>query len=258
MRTSLFTAVAAMIAGGSVGIPGTAKADVTVMMSGGFALAYQEVLPELERRTKIKVVTTSGASQGTGPTTIKAQLKRGARPDVVILSKEGLDELIAAGRIMGGTVTGLATTPLGAAVRSGTPKPNVGTSEGLKETLLKARLISMPGSTSGVFIKDSVFPRLGIADKVSLKVTARGIESTAMLAAGESDIALGPVSELVGQPGIEYVGSFPSGLQLIQEFTAAIVQGSSHLDDAKRLIAFLSSPDVAEAVKKAGMEQVRR
>jgi molybdate transport system substrate-binding protein len=77
-----------------------ARAEITVMISGGFALAYQELLPEFERTTGIKVVTTSGASQGTGPTTIKARLERGARPDVLILSKEGLEELIAANRIV--------------------------------------------------------------------------------------------------------------------------------------------------------------
>ena len=90
-----------------------ARAQVTVLMSGGFALAYKELLPEFERTTGIKVVTTSGASQGTGPTTVKAQLDRGARADVVIMSKEGLDQLIAAGRIARGTATGLASTPLG-------------------------------------------------------------------------------------------------------------------------------------------------
>ena len=70
------------------------------MISGGFALAYRELLPEFERTTGIKVVTGSGASQGTGPQTIKAQLERGAPADVVILSGEGLEELIAAGRIV--------------------------------------------------------------------------------------------------------------------------------------------------------------
>ena len=84
---------------------------------------------------------------------------------------------------------------------------------------MKARLITMPGSTSGMFIKDDVLPRLGIADRVSLKVTARGVESTNMLAAGESDIALGPVSELVNLPGVEFVGPFPAELQLVQVFT---------------------------------------
>ena len=231
-----------------------ARAEITVMISGGFALAYQELLPEFERKTGIKVLTTSGASQGTGPTTIKARLERGARPNVVILSKEGLEELIAANRIVDGTEVGLASSPLGAAVRAGSPRPDVATVAALRESLLKARLITMPGSTSGMFIKDDVLPRLGIADRVSLKVTARGVESTNMLAAGESDIALGPVSELVNLPGVEFVGPFPAELQLVQVFTAAIVKGSNDVEDAKRLIAFLYSARATAAIKRAGME----
>ena len=257
MPTRLFNGLAIVLAAALLAFSTTARAEITVLMSGGFALAYQQLLPEFERTTGIKVVTTSGASQGTGPSTIKAQLERGARPDVVILSKEGLDELIAAGRIVGGTEVGLATTPLGAAVRAGSPRPDVTTVAALKETLLKARLISMPGSTSGMFIKDDVFPRLGIADKVSLRVTARGLESTNMLAAGESDIALGPVSELVGQPGVDYVGPLPQEVQLVQEFKAAVVQGSTQAEDAKRLIAFMSSNEAAAAIRKSGMEPVK-
>jgi molybdate transport system substrate-binding protein len=257
MPRRLLNGLAIVLAGASVASPGAARAEVTVMMSGGFALAYQELLPEFERRTGVKVVTTSGASQGTGPSTIKAQLESGARPDVVILSKEGLDELIAVGRIVGGTEVGLARTPLGAAVRAGSPKPDISTVAALRDSLLKARLITMPGSTSGLFIKDDVLPRLGIADQVSLKVVPRGVESTRMLAAGESEIALGPVSELVGLPGIEFVGRLPQEVQLVQEFTAAIVQGSTRMEEAKRLIAFMSSSEAAEAIERAGMEQVR-
>lgn len=257
MRARPVRGLGVALAAALVVFSSAARAELTVMMSGGFALAYQELLPAFERRTGIKVVTTSGASQGTGPATIKAQLERGARPDVVILSREGLDELIAAGRIMGGSEVGLASTPLGAAVRAGAAKPDVSTIAALRETLLKARLITMPGSTSGIFIRDDAFPRLGIADKVSLRVTARGIESTNMLAAGESDVALGPVSELVGQPGVDYVGPLPQEVQLVQEFTAAVVQGSSQEQDARRLIAFMSSGEAAAALERAGMEPVR-
>lgn len=256
--TRLFSGLAIVLAGTMLAFSSAARAEITVLMSGGFALAYQELLPEFERTTGVKVVTTSGASQGTGPTTIKAQLARGAHADVVILSKEGLDELSEAGRIVGGTQVGLATAPLGAAVRAGSPKPDVSTVAALKESLLKARLISMPGSTSGIFIRDTVFPRLAIADKVSVKVVARGVESTNMLAAGESDLALGPVSELVGLPGVDYVGPFPKEVQLVQEFTAAIVKGSNQLEDAKRLIAFLSSNKAVAAIRKAGMEPVEK
>ena len=85
------------------------RAELNVMISGGFSLAYREVLPAFEKTTGISVTTASAASQGTGPNTMKAQLARGARADVVILSREGLSELMVAGRIVGGTDVDLAS-----------------------------------------------------------------------------------------------------------------------------------------------------
>src|SRR6201989_3256261 len=102
---------------------------LVVMISGGFSLAYHKVLPAFERLTGIAVTTLSGASQGTGPKTIKYQLEAGADVDVVILSKEGLGELVALGRIAPGSDAELATVPLGAAVRRGDPKPDLGSVE---------------------------------------------------------------------------------------------------------------------------------
>src|SRR3984957_1124651 len=83
--------------------PGNAMEKLTVMISGGFSLAYHQVLPEFERNTGISITTLSGASQGTGPQTIKSQLEQGTEVYVVILSGEGLDELKAAGRIVAGS-----------------------------------------------------------------------------------------------------------------------------------------------------------
>ena len=98
-------------------------AQVNVLISGGFSGAYEELLPEFELASGIKVTTGSGASQGTGPQTIAAQLARGVPSDVVILSKEGLGELIAAKRIAAGTDVDLARVGVGVAVRTGTRSP---------------------------------------------------------------------------------------------------------------------------------------
>jgi hypothetical protein len=172
--------------------------SVTVIISGGFSLAYHKVLPEFEHSTGIAVTTLSGASQGTGPKTIKYQLEAGADVDVVIMSKEGLGELIAIGRIAAGSDAELATVPLGAAVRQGDPKPDLGSVEAFKQAVLNARLVALPASTSGIFVKDEVFPRLGIAGKASSRMMARGTESTALLAAGEADLAIGPARGRAG------------------------------------------------------------
>ena len=229
---------------------------LNVMISGGFSPAYHDVLPEFERGSGISVTTLSGSSQGTGPKTIKWQIERGVEADVVILSREGLNELIAAGLVVRGSESELAGVALGAAVRVGSPKPDISNAEAFKQTLLHARLVAMPGSTSGLFIKNEVLPKLAIADKVSTKVMARGTESTALLAAGEADLAIGPISELHNQPGVEIVGPLPDEVQLVQIFTAAIVKASHRPEEAKRLIQFLVSDRTTAAIRRSLMEPV--
>ena len=54
----------------------------------------------------------SATASTTGSQTIAAQLQRGVPADVAILSREGLADLIAAGRIIAGTDVDLARVPL--------------------------------------------------------------------------------------------------------------------------------------------------
>jgi molybdate transport system substrate-binding protein len=237
---------------------GRAMEKLTVMTSGGFSLAYRQMLPEFEREGGISVTTLSGASQGTGSKTIKSQLEQGADVDVVILSKEGLKELIEAGRIADGSQAELATVPLGAAVRQGSEKPDITSVDAFKRAVLNARLVTMGESTSGIYMKNEVFPKLGIADKVSLKMVPRGTDATGMVANGEADLAIGPVSELVHQPGIDLVALLPTEAQFVQTFAAAMVKTAHNPQAARKLIEFLASERTVAAIKNSGMEPAYR
>lgn len=225
-----------------------------VLISGGFSGPYEKLVPEFERTTGIKVTTGSGSSQGTGPQTIAAQLARGVPADVVILSREGLTELIAAQRIAAGTDVDLARTPIGVAVRAGTPKPDVRSVEAFMQVVLKAGTVAVPSSTSGIFLMQEIFPRLGIADRVNVKATPRGTGAAAMVAAGEADIALLPVSEIAHAPGVELAGVIAEEIQLNQIFAAAVVAGSKEIEAAKQLIAFLASERASGTIRSSGME----
>jgi molybdate transport system substrate-binding protein len=229
-------------------------AQVNVLISGGFSGAYEELLPEFERADGIKVATGSGASQGTGPQTIAAQLARGVRCDVVILSREGLSELIAAKRIVAGSDVDLARVPVGVAVRAGTPKPDVSTVEAFKQVLLKAKTIAVPGSTSGIWLTSELFPRLGIAEMINVEITARGTGAAAMVAAGDADLAVLPTSEIMHAAGVDFAGNIAAEIQFVQTFSAAIVAGSRAIEASKRLIEFLTSARASEAIAKSGME----
>src|SRR5688572_25264147 len=230
---------------------------LTVIISGGFSSSYRQLLPEFERSTGISVTTLSGASQGKGPETIAAQLERGAAVDVAILSREGLSDLMAAGRIVAGSDVDLATAAIGVAVRAGARRPDVGTVEGFKQALLGAKLVAVPASTSGIFLMDVVFPKLGIADKLTTRVMPRGTQTAALVASGEADIAVLPTSELLHAPGLDYAGVIPDEFQLIQMFCAAIVAGSKELEGSKRLISFLASGKAGAVIRSNGMQPAR-
>jgi molybdate transport system substrate-binding protein len=64
------------------------------------------------------------------------------------------------------------------------------------------------------------------------------------------------MSELVDQPGIEIVAALPDEGQLVQIFTAAIVNTSTREQQAMKLIEFLSSEGAHAGIRKSGMNPV--
>src|SRR5262245_36551194 len=94
--------------------------------------------------------------------------------------------------------------------------------------------------------------------EIEVKIPSRGTESVAMVARGDAEVAIQPVSEILHMPGVELVGPIPTDLQHIAVYAAAIVEGSQQREPASRLIAFLSSEVATAAIKKSGMEPSRR
>ncbi len=232
-------------------LPARLPAQVAVLMSGGFSAAYQELLPQFENSTGIKVSTARGASQGDGPTTIGAQLRRGVPADVVILSREGLVELFADGRIVKGSDVDLASVPMGVGVRAGTPHPNIATADAFKQTLLGAKSIGIQ-STSAIYLKTKVFPQLGIGGAFADKLSGAG---AAEVASGRVEMVVLPVSEILPVQGVDFVGNIPASLQFVQTFAAAVVKDAKNPAAAKRLIDFLASEKATPTVEKMGMKR---
>jgi molybdate transport system substrate-binding protein len=242
----LLFAIAAVLAS-----PAQSFAQIHIIVSGGFSAAWQALRPGFEKTTGITVTTARGQSQGNGPNTIASQLRRGEPADVVIMSREGLNELIAEGRIVAGTDLDLARTPLGVSVRAGAPKPDIGTVAAFRQTLLRARSVTFPGSTTGIYLTSKLFPQLGIARELSGKITNVGV---AAVAGGDAEIAIQPVSELLYVPGVDFVGTIPAELQYISVFSAAVVAGTKEQEASRRLIAFLASENAGAAIRNSGME----
>lgn len=250
-RLSRLTIVVVIATWAAVAFPGAAFAQVTVMTSGGFAAALKAALPDFEKSTGISVIVTPGKSQGSGPDTIRAQLGRGVPADVVILSREGLNDLISEGRIVAGSDADIAKAPLGMAVRAGAPKPDISTVAAFKSALLRAKSITYPSSTTGIYMATRLFPQLGIDKDLAPKSSTVGV---AAVAKGEADLAIQPVSEILHVPGTDFVGTIPQQIQYISVFSAALVAGTDKGDQARRFISFLASEKARDAIRASGME----
>ena len=225
--------------------------QVRLLMSGGFYPACQELLPQFENATGITVTTAIGPSQGDGPDTVCAQLRRGVPADLVILSREGLAELFAEGRIVIGSDVDLAEAPLGVGVHAGAPRPNIGSVDAFKEALVRAKSVGIR-SGSGIYLTTKLFPNLGIAAAMAGKLVITGAEK---VASGEVEMAVLPASEILSVPGVEFVGMIPAEIQFVPVFTAAVVKEGKEPQASKQLIAFLASEKATTAIEKTGMKR---
>src|SRR6202158_1980420 len=233
-------------------------ADVHVMISAGFYGVYSELGPAFERASGHHLVTTRGPSMGDSPEAIPARLARGEAADVVILDGAAADRLGERGLVRADSKTEFARSLIGMVVRSGDAKPDIGSVEALRSTLLTAKSIAYSDSGSGTYLSTTLFPKLGVADQVagkSLKVRGppSGEPVAKVVARGDAEIGFQQVSELIHVPGITFVGPLPAEVQPMFSFAGALTNTARQPEAANALIRFLASPEAAPVILKAGL-----
>ncbi|SAL89033.1 extracellular solute-binding protein [Caballeronia arvi] len=227
------------------------------MSSGGFTAAYKVLGPRFAATTGNTLDTALGPSMGKSPEAIPNRLERGEPADVVIMVGYALDELIKEGKVVPGSRVELADSRIGAVVRDGAPKPDVGSVDGLKQTLLHAKSIAYSDSASGVYIERELFKRLGIEDQVKARAKMiPKIPVASVVANGDYEVGFQQVSELLPVKGAAFVGKIPESMQSVTRFAAGIPVGAQHPNEAKALLDYLASPEVQPVVTSTGLDSI--
>lgn len=237
-------------------------ADVHVMISAGYYHVYAELGPKFEKATGHHLVTTRGPSLGDSPEAIPTRLSRGESADMVIIDGNSVDELAKRDLVQGDSKVVLALSQIGMVVREGAPKPDIGTVDALRKTLLAAKSVAYSDSGSGTYLSTKGFDKLGIAAEVlpkSRKVRGppSGEPVAAVVARGEAEVGFQQVSELINVPGVTLVGPIPAEVQPGFTFSGALTKNAKEAEAAKALIRFLSSPEAAPVVEKLGLKPPR-
>ena len=234
-------------------------AELLVASSGGFAPAYKLLAPAFEKKTGNTVVSEWGPSMGETPSAIPKRLGRGEAIDVVIMVGSALDDLIRQGDVAADSKVLLARSRIAVAVRAGSPRPDIGSVDALRATLLAAKSIAYSDSASGVYLQNVLFPKLGIADQLRGKARMIPAEPVGQVVArGDADIGFQQLSELKAIAGIDIVGLIPAEVQEVTLFSAGVTTRSHDPKAARALLDFLSATESAAVIDGTGLEAATR
>lgn len=224
-------------------------AELKVVASTALKAVLEELGPQFEKTTGNKLDFSFAPAA-----VIKTQIDQGSAFDIAILTP-GLNEaLVKSGKLDGASRTVVARAGMGVSVRKGATKPDVSTTAALKQALLNAKSIGYNAQGASRSSVEAMLNKLGIADAVKSKVKLLSTGAPVGVASGEVEVGLGPISEVLDNPGAELAGAFPAEVQSYLVFAAAVSASSKSADAAKQLIKFLTTPAAVPVLKSKGME----
>ena len=250
MKTYAFPAAVMALAFALAPVVGGA-AEIKVISTVGVKAALDELKPQFERSTEHKLNITYGTA-----VPLKRQIDGGETFDVVILTPALVEDLAKAGKVAAGTSAVVAKGGIGVAIKQGSPRPDISTTEAFKKTVLAAKSIAYSKEGQSGAAVARVMERLGIADEMRPKTVleTRSGMSAANVVEGKAELAFVLISEILPIAGAENAGPLPAELQSYIVFTAGISPGAKDPKAAKSLIDFLKTPTAAPVYKAKGLE----
>lgn len=175
--------------------------------------------------------------------------------DLVFLASNAIDKLEAAGRVLPGSKVDLMLSSTAVAVPAAAAQPDIRSEAAVRAAVLAAPSVGFSTGPSGVALQ-KLFERWGIAEEMKPRmVQARpGVPVGSMVASGEVALGFQQLSELIHVQGIQIVGALPAAIAIDTVFSAAVVSGAANAEAARRLLAFMASPQAAEAKRRQGMK----
>ena len=233
----------------------TARADEPyALITIGMHRVFDKVLPALEaasgRKFRIEYASTIEIAQ---------RLIGGARADLVVASRAGVNRLIDAHKVMKNAQFDLGGSQIVIAVPKGWPSPDISSVEGVKNAMLAARNISYTdpasGGPSGVHMA-CLLDQLGISEQVNAKTRfpPAGGPVGDVLARGEADIGIQQSVELTSFPGVDVVGPLPADIQALTNYVLAIPNDARQPDAGTSLLEFLRSAKGQRLLLEAGLD----
>lgn len=182
---------------------------------------------------------------------------QGQPADLILLLKAQFEPLLKDGSVDAKSVADFGQVRVGFAVKAGAPVPDISTPEKFKAALLAAKSVGVSGFTSGLFVKNEVFPKLGIADAMKDKTTVVNGAIGEGVAKGQVEVGFQQMSELLPIKGITVAGRIPEDVNRATILTSGLGSHNKAPAAANRFIAYMKSPAGLAILKQLDIEPVK-
>lgn len=249
-RLSALAAVTILATAGAL----AQDADVLrVYSSNGVRIVLQEMQPQIEQAVGQRISFEFSTSRN-----LVDRIEAGAAFDAALLTPALIDGLIASQHAAPGSRLDFARAGIGVGSRQGSPARSVATLDDLRQTFLEAESIAFGATGQSRRMNEASFETLGIADEMQNKTRLTGAgEAPVLVADGEIELVLTLVSELLREPGVQYLGPLPPEVQGYVDFSAGESVDAQDPAAVGALVDFLSTPAFIAALEEHGLEPIQ-
>jgi molybdate transport system substrate-binding protein len=227
-------------------------ADLKLLTAGAYKSSAIEIVAEFEKKTGHKVTIDNGTAGA-----LQKRVAGGEYFDVLVIPPVAMAPLLVT-RVDESSAKELARAGVGMAIKQGAPVPDISEVDGFKKALLAARSIAYidpaAGGSSGIYLAQ-LFQQMGIADQLKPKsVLVQGGLVADRIVDGKADIALQQSSELMGVPGVQFVGPIPLMVQNYTIYSGGVALASRNRAAADALLLALANPENGKILKSKGLD----
>ena len=222
-------------------------------ITGISSMATRQLLADLARAHAERSGDTV-AIEAVGGVDAARRVQAGEPFDVVVLASDAIDRLIASGHLIGERVD-LVRSPVAVAVRAGAARPDVSSGDAVRRAVLAAPRIGYSTGPSGTHLQ-RLFEHWGIVEQIRSRIVQApaGVPVATLIARGDVELGFQQLSELMHLDGVDVLGLLPPDIEFVTTFSAGLCARAMHVAAVRAMLAFMTSPEVADVKRRHGME----
>lgn len=227
--------------------------ELRIICAGGFKTAMLDIAPRFEKASGIKTSVTFGT-----PKRNTELISAGSGFDVVVVTTGTLADSTRP-HVAQGTRFEVALAPVGMGVREALPTPAISSVDSFKAAIKSVGTIGLSDPTSGTTLANDII-RGAKAIGLDAELEARkryfvgpGSVVSVEVGKGNADAVMTLATEIIGTPGVRYLGAVPAEMKLGTPFTAATATGKEKDAAATALLAYLKTEEARAIMRSKGL-----